>query len=53
MARLNQNIVIPDNTNLTTSHEFSDSGIISIHFGNTQLLLLILLKGLDHQVNIE
>lgn len=35
MERLNQNIVIPDNTNLTTSHEFSDSGIISVHFGNS------------------
>ena len=35
MARLNQNIVIPDNTNLVTSHEFSDSGIISVHFGNS------------------
>ena len=35
MERLNQNIVIPDNTNLTTSHEFSDSGIFSVHFGNS------------------
>jgi hypothetical protein len=35
MERLNQNIVIPDNTNLTNSHEFSDSGIISVHFGNS------------------
>ena len=35
MERLNQNIVIPDNTKLTTSHEFSDSGIISVHFGNS------------------
>ena len=35
MARLNQNIVIPDNTKLVTSHEFSDSDIISVHFGQS------------------
>ena len=35
MARLNQNIVIPDNTKLANSHEFSDSRIISVHFGNS------------------
>ena len=33
MARLNQNIVIPDNTYLTTPYEFSNSEIVSVNFG--------------------
>ena len=35
MARLNQNIVIPDNTCLTTPYEFSGSEIVSINFGQS------------------
>jgi NDP-sugar pyrophosphorylase family protein len=33
MARLNQNIVIPDNTNLEISYQLSDSEIDSVTFG--------------------
>ena len=35
MARLNQNIVIPDNTRLEKLSEFSDSEITSIQFGQS------------------
>jgi hypothetical protein len=34
MARINQNIVIPDNTKLEKSYEFINSEITSINFGN-------------------
>jgi hypothetical protein len=33
MARINQNIFIPDNTNLETSYELRDSEIVSVTFG--------------------
>lgn len=35
MARLNQNIVIPDNTCLTIPYEFSNSEIVSVNFGQS------------------
>jgi hypothetical protein len=35
MSRINQNIVIPDNTRLEKSSDFSDSEIITIQFGQS------------------
>ena len=35
MARLNQNIVIPDNTRLESANQFSDSEIDTIQIGQS------------------